>query len=233
MQLEGPLYRGRLIKRYKRFLADIALETGEIVTAHCANPGAMTGIAVPGSLVFVAPSLPGRKLAYRWVLVACDGTLVGIDTTRPNHLVREALTDGRIAELAAYRSWRTEVPYGSRSRVDFLGEGPGLPPCYVEVKNVHLVRTPGLAEFPDCVTARGAKHLVDLADRVAAGDRALLLFVVQRSDCSAVRVAQDLDPAYAAAMGAARARGIGVACYGCTLTHDAISLDRPLPFLPD
>lgn len=233
MQLEGPLYRGRLIRRYKRFLADIELDTGAMVTAHCANPGAMLGVAIPGAPVFVAPSLPGRKLAYRWVLIELDGTLVGIDTTRPNHLVREALTDGRIAELANYRSWRSEVPYGTRSRVDFLGEGPGLPLCYVEVKNVHLMRKPGIAEFPDCVTARGTKHLADLADRVAAGHRAMILFVVQRDDCSRVRVADDLDPTYAAAMGAARAGGVEVHCYGCTISHQAIALGRPLPFLAE
>lgn len=240
MRFPDPLIRGRLLRRYKRFLADVVLDDGGEVVAHCANPGSMMGLADPGAAVWLSPSSnPARKLKYSWELVEVPGqggnegsaALVGIHTGRANALVAEALENGRIAELAGYARRRAEVPYGNASRVDFLLEpeaGAARPPCYLEVKSVTLRRGGRLAEFPDAVTARGAKHLAELAEVAGQGARAVLLFLVQRDDCDAVAAAADIDPAYAAALGKARAAGVEVLAYGCALNPQAIALDRPL-----
>ncbi len=167
MHFPSPLVRGTLIRRYKRFLADVTLETGEILTAHCANPGAMTGLAMPGLPVWLSKSDdPKRKLAYSLELVELPTGIVGINTAHPNRIVGEALRARAIPELGAYDGIRAEVKYAEKSRVDFLLTAEGLPDCYLEVKNVHLVRAAGLAEFPDSVTTRGARHLADLARMV-------------------------------------------------------------------
>src|ERR1700730_1281544 len=184
MQFTAPLIPATLIRRYKRFLADVALPSGETVTAHCANPGSMIGLAAPGAPVWLSRSdNPKRKLAHSWELVEVDlgsgAELVGINTTNPNALAAEAIAAGLIPELAGYRSVRREVRYGKNSRGDFLLEEPGRPPCYVEIKNRHLMRRKGLAEFPDAVTVRGAKHLDELGTMVAAGHRAVMLFLIQ------------------------------------------------------
>lgn len=234
MNFPDPLIRGRLIRRYKRFLADVTLETGDTVTAHCANPGSMMGLAEPDSEVWLSPSRnPTRKLAYSWELVRAGGGLVGVNTARPNALVEEALAAGRVAELAGYGRTRREVPYGANSRIDLLLEDDARPPCYVEVKSVTLCRGGGLAEFPDAVTARGAKHLGELATVAATGARAVLLYLAQRDDCTRFAVAADIDPAYARAAAAARSAGVEILCYACAVSPAGIALTAPLPFAGD
>jgi len=229
MNFITPLIPGRLIRRYKRFLADIELANGEIVTAHCANPGAMLGLNMPGLKVWVEPNDDeGKKLNYGWRLVEFADHWAGIDTSIPNRVVGEALRDRRIPELATYQEVRPEVRYGANSRIDFLLTGAGLPDAYVEVKNVHLMRQAGLAEFPDSVTQRGAKHLDELSAMVAAGHRAVMLYCVQRTDCDRLAFAADLDPGYAAAFVRARAAGVEAMAWACAISTEEISLDRPL-----
>ncbi|WP_127143227.1 DNA/RNA nuclease SfsA [Pelagibacterium montanilacus] len=233
MLFPTPLVPGTLLRRYKRFLADVILDTGEEIIAHCANPGAMTGLAAPGLPVWLSRSDdPRRKLAHSLELVELHTGLVGINTAHPNRIVGEALRARAIPELAAYRTIRPEVKYADKSRVDFHLSGPGLPDCYLEVKNVHLVRRDGLAEFPDSVTARGARHLADLARMVGEGHRAVMLYLVQRTDCTHFDLAADIDPAYAGAFEAARTAGVEAICHGTTITREAITLAAPLPFAP-
>lgn len=229
MRFSSPLVSGRLVKRYKRFLADVILDSGEEVTAHCANPGSMLGLREPGARVFLSLSdNPARKLKYSWEIVEADGALVGINTAHPNGLVEEALTARLIPELAGFSGLRREVKYGRNSRIDILLEGLDGRPVYVEVKNVHLMRQAGLAEFPDSVTARGAKHLVEMGDMVAEGARAAMVYLVQRPDCGHLSFAADIDPAYAAAFVAAKARGVEAYAIGCRVTPEEIVAERPV-----
>lgn len=227
MDFEKPLVRGRLVKRYKRFLADVVLDSGEEITAHCANPGSMLGLNAPGSLVYLSRSdNPARKLAWSWEIIEADGALVGISTAHPNRLVEEALLAGLIPELSGFAGLRREVKYGKSSRIDILLEGADGGLTYVEVKNVHLMRQAGLAEFPDSVTARGAKHLVELEDMVRAGHRAVMVYLVQRPDCSELDFAADIDPAYAAALRQAMAGGVEAHAIGCEVTPEFIRATR-------
>lgn len=229
MIFDPPLVSARFLRRYKRFFADMTLDDGTDVVAHCPNPGAMLGVLNEGARCWLSPSTnPKRKLAWTWELVEADGTLVGLNTGRPNALVAEAIQAGTINELTGYGDLRREVKYGKNSRIDILLGEPGRPDCYVEVKNVHLMREPGLAEFPDSVTARGAKHLGELADMAAAGHRALMCFLIQRSDCDRFALAGDIDPAYARAYAEATAAGVEAVGYGCDITAEAITVDRRL-----
>ena len=234
MEFITPLVPGRLLRRYKRFLADIELDSGETITAHCANPGAMQGLNMPGLRVWVEPNDdPKKKLNYGWRLIELKDDWVGIDTAAPNKVVGEALRAGQIPEFAAYTEIRAEVPYGINSRIDFLLSGgdsnnEGLPDTYVEVKNVHLMRDAGLAEFPDTVTKRGAKHLDEMSAMVAQGHRAVMLYCVQRTDCDRLALAADLDPGYAAAFARARSAGVEVMAWGCAISTGGIALDRPV-----
>jgi sugar fermentation stimulation protein A len=192
----------------------------------------MLGLDAPGSRVWLSQgSNPLRKLPLTLELVEADGGLVGINTMHPNRLVEEAIRAGRIEELAGYRETRREVAYDGGSRIDLLLREPGRPDCYVEVKNVHLKRA-ALAEFPDCVTARGARHLAAMRRQVGAGARAVLVYVVQRSDCAAFAVAEDIDPVYAGAFREALAGGVEALCQACTISLDGIELTVPLPIHP-
>ena len=238
MLFPTPLVRGRLIRRYKRFLADIALDDGTEITVHCPNPGAMLGLNMPGVTVWLSksPDLK-RKLPYTWELVEVPGdgphgfVTCGINTMLPNRLTAEALSAGAIAELAGYGSVRPEVRYGEASRVDFLLTGEGRPDCWLEVKNCHLRRAGDLAEFPDCVAARSSRHLRELEARVAAGDRAVVLFVVQRTDCTAFSACADLDPAFAAGLDRAAAAGVEVLVYGCDVGVEGVRIAGRMPWV--
>ena len=234
MRFPSPLRRGRLVQRYKRFFADVRLDDGALVTAHCPNPGAMLGLGDPGLPVWVSTSAdPKRRLATTLELVEADlgrgPCLVGINTAHPNRLVAEAIAEARIAELAGYPELRREVRYGVASRVDLLLKCARRGLCYVEVKNVHLMREAGRAEFPDCRTERGAKHLAELAAMVAAGHRAVMVYLVQREDAETFSLAADLDPAYAAAFAQARQAGVEALAYRCRITPEEVALDMPVP----
>lgn len=239
MKFHADLIPGKLIQRYKRFLADVELADGSVITAHCANPGAMLGLKEPGSTVWLSPAAnPKRKLKFSWELVEqqVDGkpAFIGINTAHPNKLVEEAITDGTISELQNYSEMRREVKYGTNSRIDLLLSGPKKPSsphehCYVEVKNVHLLRQKGIAEFPDSVTARGAKHLAELAEMVNQGHRAVMIYVIQRSDATHFNLAADIDPAYATAFAAATRAGVEAIAYQCTLNPGEIKIAKPLP----
>jgi len=230
MRFPTPLVPARLVRRYNRFLADAVLDGGAAVTAHCPNPGAMLGLAAPGTRIWLEPNDdPGRKLRWGWRLVELPGGhWAGIDTAVPNRVVGEGLRARAVPALAAYGGVRAEVRYGTASRVDFLLTEPGLPDAYVEVKNVHLRRSGDWAEFPDCVTARGARHLAELSAMVAAGHRAVMLYLVQRTDCARLRMAADLDPAYARAFAAARAAGVEMLCFGTSIDTGGVALGPAL-----
>jgi sugar fermentation stimulation protein A len=229
MRFSTPLIPATLVRRYKRFLADVILPDGGEITAHVANPGAMTGLATSGAKIWLSKSNnPKRKLTYSWELVEADFggglELVGVNTGHPNAIVAEAIAARTIREIGDYSIVRREVKYGKNSRVDFLLEEPGRPECYVEIKNVHLMRKRGLAEFPDSVTARGAKHLVELSEMVAAGRRAVMLFLIQIGSATSFDVARDIDPTYGAAFFMARAAGVEVVAYRCAITTEGIAL---------
>ena len=230
MRFPLPLRRATLLTRYKRFLSDHRFDDGSTVTAHVANPGAMTGLVDEGLETWLSPAAnPKRKLPFSWEMVRIGQGLVGVNTGWPNRLAADAIEAGAIPPLAGYDTIRREVAYGTRSRVDFLLEAAERPPCYVEVKNVHLKRGPA-AEFPDSVTARGAKHLRELAAVAQGGARAVMLYVVQREDCDSFTLAADIDPAYAAAFAEARTSGVEALAYACRLSTDGIIVDRPLRF---
>ncbi|MCF6304737.1 MAG: DNA/RNA nuclease SfsA [Rhodobacteraceae bacterium] len=232
MEFAKPLVRATLIKRYKRFLADVTLPDGQQVTAHCANPGAMTGLNVAGMTVWLEPNDdPKRKLRYSWKLVEVGTGLVGIDTAMPNKIVAEALALGNILEFASYATIRPEVKYGENSRIDFLLTGDGLPDCYLEVKCANLSRQNALVEFPDTVTKRGAKHLAELANMVGQGHRAVMLYLVFRDDCTGFQLAADIDPAYAAAFADATKNGVETCCYATDISTSAVTLAQPLPMI--
>ncbi len=245
MEYSQSLIPGRLIKRYKRFLADIAFDDGHEETAHCANPGSMLSVSTPGSAVWLSRSdNPKRKLPLTLELIETKSGLVGINPILANRIAEEAIESGRIGALAGYTSLRREVRYGENSRIDILLEAPEKPPCYVEVKSVTLRRTnkncgpdageksaPGLAEFPDAVTTRGAKHLRELAAVVQAGGRAVMLYLAQRGDCKCFAIASDIDPGYEQAFSAGRAAGVEMLAVSCSVTPRAIEVSGELPIL--
>jgi sugar fermentation stimulation protein A len=224
------LVEGRLIRRYKRFLADVELMDGSVVIAHCPNSGSMKGCAIPGSRVYLSRSEnKGRKLPLTWELVEADGFWAGINTSRPNRLTREAIENGTVTELQGYGSLRPEVPYGEHSRIDLLLEGePGR--CFVEVKNVTLVED-DRALFPDAVTTRGQKHLRELMRVVREGDRGVIFFTVQRGDGTAVSPADTIDPEYGRLLRLALDSGVEALAYRALVTPQEIRLTERLPVI--
>lgn len=231
MRFQTPLIPATLIRRYKRFLADIELRDGTVATAHCPNPGSMMGLQEPGMRIWVEPNDdPRKKLKYGWRLAELPGGhWAGIDTSLPNKVVKDALQMGAVAELSGYQTVLAEVKYGTNSRVDFLLRQPDLPDAYVEVKSVTLWRHGDLAEFPDSVTTRGTKHLADLTAMVAAGHRAVMLYLVQRTGCARLSMAADLDPTYATAFDAARNAGVEMICYDTRINAEGVWIAKPLP----
>lgn len=237
MRFEQPLRRGRLIQRYKRFLADIELDDGTAITATCPNTGSMMGLCSPGSAVWVSESdRKSRKYRHTWELVETDlgkgPVLAGINTSHPNRLVAEAITEGRVPGLSPSSTLRREVKYGVNSRIDILLEDATGARTYVEIKNVHLSRKQGLAEFPDSVTERGVKHLAELTRMVSEGHRAVMLFLIQRGDARRFTVAADIDPAYAAALAAASAAGVETLAYNCLVSPEEIRLHQAVVVRP-
>lgn len=231
MEFATPLVPARLIRRYKRFLADVVLEGGREVTAHCANPGSMMGLAEPGMKLWLEPNDdPKKKLRYGWRLVDHEnGHFTGVDTSVPNRALRAALMAHEVLGLPTYDLVRPEVNYGENSRIDFLLSGDGTD-TYIEVKSVTLRRQAGLAEFPDSVTARGAKHLTELARVAEQGHRAIMFYLIQRTDCDAVTLAGDIDPAYRAAFDQAAEAGVTVLAQACKIDPKGIILGDPIPF---
>lgn len=230
MRFPAPLIPATLVRRYKRFLADAQLADGQVVTAHCANPGAMWGLTQPGLPIWLRHHQDAkRSLPWSWEITHADGALIGSNTNLANRLVDEALAQKRLSPFVEYRSVEREVKYGRQnSRIDFLlTHGPEAP-CFLEIKNVHMVRGGRHAEFPDSVTLRGRKHLEELADAKAQGARAALMFVVQRSDVDSVGPADDIDPAYGAALRAAHAAGVEIWGYRCHVALDEIRVTDPI-----
>jgi sugar fermentation stimulation protein A len=233
MKFSPPLVEGVLLRRYKRFLADVQLPDGRLITAHTPNTGSMLGCCTPGSRVWLRDSGSAtRKYRHTWELVEVEcGVAVGINTAIVNGLVAEAIDNGVIGELAGYGRLRQEVRYGQEnSRIDLLlEEGADGRDCYVEIKNVTARDGEGFAMFPDAVSTRGAKHLRELAAMVAAGHRAVIFFCVQRGDIHTVRPADEIDPAYGQALRTALASGVEALAYAATVTPEGIALSRPLP----
>ncbi|MCP5036902.1 MAG: DNA/RNA nuclease SfsA [Rhodobacteraceae bacterium] len=231
MEFQTPLVPARLTRRYKRFLADAVLEEdGHEVVAHCANPGSMMGLAMPGMRIWLEPNDdPKKKLRFGWRLVDHEnGHFTCVDTMVPNRALKVSLMAREVTGLAAYKLVRPEVKYGEASRIDFLLSGDGLPDAYVEVKSVTLSRQKGLGEFPDSVTKRGAKHLAELSEMTRQGHRAIMFYLVQRTDCDRFDLARDIDPTYAVAFDLARKSGVEVLCYDTRISPKGVWLGKPL-----
>lgn len=228
MLIQQPTVQGRLLRRYKRFLADVELDTGEVIVAHCPNTGSMTGCCEVGSRVVLRDSQnPERKLLYTLQTVEADGTWVNVDTGLPNVLVPEAIAAGLVPALRGYSSIRREVKYGKNSRIDVLLEKASGARCYVEVKNTTLVRN-GQGQFPDAVTERGRKHLVELTDMVAEGHRAVMFYIVSRDDVKSFAPADDIDPAYGKALRQAVDAGVEAIAYSTTVGPTSFELAKRL-----
>ena len=240
MKYNQPLAPARLVRRYKRFMADVELPDGSQMTLHCPNTGSMKNCLHPGYLVWYSDSKnPKRKYPCTWeqaeIPLTFDGkerlTLAGLNTGRANQLVEELLIEGKVPQLADYQSIRREVRYGEEnSRIDLLLQAQGLPDCYVEVKSVTLAMGDGLGLFPDAVTSRGTKHLRELTQVVSNGDKAVLFFCVQHTGIDRVSVAKMIDPNYSKALEQAMAAGVEILAWGAQMSPQSIALERPLPF---
>ena len=230
MLFRNPLIQGRLIRRYKRFLADIQLEAG-VITAAVPNTGSMMGCLDAGNTVWLSESdSPTRKYRHTWELVQIGRVMVGINTGLPNALVAEAISDGTIKELGGYANTRREVRFGEESsRVDIVLESPRRKPCYVEVKNVTAAASKGVALFPDCVSERGSRHLRELIRLKAQGLRPVQLYCVQRGDVREVRPADGIDYEYGQTLREAIAAGVEVLAYRAKVTTEEIRLADRIP----
>jgi sugar fermentation stimulation protein A len=223
------LIRGRLIKRYKRFLADVKLDSGETVTAHCSNSGRMTGCNQPGQPVYLSfHDNPKRKLKYTWEIIEMPTSWIGVNTLVPNRLVAKAAANGVIPELSRYIRVDREVTINDHSRLDLKLTGPGLPDCYIEIKNCTLVEN-GCAKFPDAPTTRGQKHLKDLAELNAAGARTVIFFLIQRTDAQYFSPADDIDPEYGRLLRQVIQKNVEILAYDVTIDMDRICLRNRLP----
>jgi len=230
MKFANPLITGKFIKRYKRFMVDAELPDGEVVVAHCANTGSMLGLLKEGFPVYLSPATnPERKLRYSLEMIDVGTSIVGVNTSIPNQLVAEALANSEIPSLTGYTNLRREVKYGQegKSRIDVLLESQDKPNCYVEVKNVTL-REGDSAQFPDAVTERGQKHLDELMAEVGNGNRAVMFYVVQRTDCKYFTPAVGIDKIYTAKLQEAAEKGVEILCYACDLSENGIELASPL-----
>ena len=226
MIFDPPLTQATLVRRYKRFLFDAVLDDGTALTGSCPNTGSMRGLTTPGSRIwFSQHDGPARKYRGRLEMVEAEGVMVGINTGLPNRLAEDAIGLGQVSDLASYPLLRREQKYGRNSRIDILLSDPARGDVYVEVKNVHFSRAPGLAEFPDTVTQRGAKHLEELGDMVEAGHRAVMIYLVQRGDCERLHICNDLDPAYGRAFARAMARGVESYAVKCQVSVTEIRPD--------
>ncbi|SMC95827.1 sugar fermentation stimulation protein A [Desulfocicer vacuolatum DSM 3385] len=224
-----PLIEGVLVKRYKRFLADVILTDGTMVTAHCPNSGSMRGCCEPGRRVYLSKSdNPKRKLKYTWELMEMPTTLIGINTLIPNKLVTASIAQGLVPELSGYSQFKPEIKTGEHTRLDILLTGEHGEKCYVEVKNCTLVEE-GVARFPDAVTTRGQKHLFELERLVAQGHRGVIFFLVQRMDANSFTPAADIDPVYADALVRVVENGVEVIARSAVMTREMISMGGALP----
>ncbi|MBW1790175.1 MAG: DNA/RNA nuclease SfsA [Deltaproteobacteria bacterium] len=222
-----PLLEGTLIRRYKRFLADVKLRNNHVVTAHCPNSGSMLACSEPGRPAYISrQNKPGRKLKYTWEMIHMPTSLVGVNTMVPNRLVKASIQGNAVPELRGYENVRTEVKYGGNSRIDILLESDGKR-CYVEVKNCTLVEK-GIACFPDAVTSRGLKHLVELQAQVRQGDRAVMFYLIQRMDAEEFRPADRIDPAYGKELRRAVDNGVEMLAYDVSIDLKGIKLNRKL-----
>jgi len=222
------LIQGILIERYKRFMADVKLRNGHVVIAHCPNSGSMKTCSEPGRPVYLSRSdNPKRRLKYTWEMIRMPGSLVGVNTSVPNRLVRESIRAGRIDSLSGYESLRTEVKYGRNSRIDILLEDPHRGRCYVEIKNCTLIRD-NAAYFPDAVTSRGLKHLKELQEQVNQGHRGVIFFLIQRMDSTSFRPADDIDPAYGLELRKVLRNGVEIIVYDVRLNLERIVLNKPV-----
>lgn len=221
---------GKLIRRYKRFLADMLLKDGRSVTAHCPNSGRMTACCEPGMPVYLSRNNhPGRKLKYTWELISMPTSLVGVNTQLPNRLVSESIHRGLIQELSGYASLQREVAVGGRSRMDILLSDPKNGRCYVEVKNCTLVED-GVAVFPDAVTARGLKHLVEMRRLVTEGARCVMFYLIQRMDADLFMPADAVDPDYGREFRRAAREGVEILVFDVDITLQGIRLNRKIPW---
>ena len=225
-----PLIEGTLIRRYKRFLADVRLEDGRTVTAHCPNSGSMKACCQPDRPVYLSyHDNPKRKLPYTWELIHMPTSLVGVNTQVPNRLTAQAIKVGDVAELAGYATVRREIRAGKHSRIDILLEAPDRRPCYVEVKNCTLVED-GMATFPDAVTVRGQKHLEELQGLVAAGCRCVMFYLIQRMDAKRFGPADHIDPTYGEKMRRAADNGVEILAYDVFIDLEGIRLNTQVPW---